>query len=165
MIVFSGLSHATYPAVVPLQGDGEIIALVRAVNEMEINAGTAASKSENTKIRNFGELMVKRRRQSLSQIMALSEKNKIAFIETEMVRLLREKSSRELASIELLSDKAFDISYTDLMITDLTEVLVQMDRDFIPSVKNMKLKIQLKLLRFFVARHLKKARKIRESFK
>lgn len=146
------------------QKDGEIIALMVAVNNHEISAANEAlNKTEQADIKEFAELLKNDHTRNLEKTMAISKEAQIAPFETESVVTLQNDGKNEIVSWTELQGADFNIAYINAMVKGHKKVLEIMDDYMLKNVNNQALKDHIMATRPHVQDHLQKAEAIQKK--
>jgi putative membrane protein len=137
------------------QKDGEIIAIVIAVNKNEIAAAKEAlTKKTTPAIKRYAQMLKQQHTQNLNKILKLSKKIGVAPLETATAVSLQQDGAKELATLSSLKGKDFEKSYIDAMVNGHTHVLKLIDDDLLKNVSNPSLKKFLLATRPNIESHL-----------
>jgi putative membrane protein len=143
------------------QHDGEIIALLMALNNKEINAAKLASKKATLFIvKRYAHLLNHEHAKNLKETLKLSKKIAVNPVETEAVITLKTQGTHELATLFSLSKHDFNKAYINTMIKDHTNALQLIDETIAIDVNNSELRKSLIATREHINQHLKKAKEI-----
>jgi putative membrane protein len=83
--------------------------------------------------------------------------------EDDVSRLLREQSVAQRDTLRDLSGPTFDSAYVESEVRHHEEILVAMDRVFLPSARNARLKEYLTTMRAEITAHLSLAEQVRRT--
>jgi len=159
-------SDTTSPQVgnAQTQKNGEIIAILMAVDKNEIAAAKEALKKDTTPaIKQYAQMLKTQHTQNLNAVLKLSKKIDVAPIETATVTSLQKEGAKKLVSLSALKGKAFEKAYIDTMVTGHTAVLKMLDDDLLKNVSNPSLKKLLLATRPKIESHLQKGQTIQKS--
>jgi putative membrane protein len=139
--------------------DGQIVAVLAAVNATEVSLGTLAmSRGVAPGVRNFGESMVtvhntaQERQTRLA--MSLDLKSEVSPLSTQ----LGEDAKSLMSELEAAGAADFDAAYLRSQVDGHMKVLMLISERLIPSVMANSLRDELMLVRMEVATHLEGAR-------
>jgi putative membrane protein len=153
-------------AIAKTMDDAEIIGLINAINENEINAAKAASKKEtNQEVLGFADLMQKEHSKNMDKTLELGKKMNITPAESDAVKDEKQKGEKELSKLDQLNGDQFGKAYIDSMIKDHTEALNMIDKDLLKNVQSEELRTHLNDTRNHVSMHLDQAKKIKDDLK
>lgn len=148
------------------KNDADIIASVMAANEAEVNAAEAAiEKSTNDEVKEFAEMM-KRDHTGLNEdVRRLSREISDAPTESRMGGAAdkQRKAESELRRLRGMDGAAFDRAYIESRVQAHQDVLQEIEREFLPNVKNADLRRTLESARTKVREHLERARELSRS--
>lgn len=97
---------------------------------------------------------------TLSRLLASAE---LTPRDDDVTRLLRDQSAARRDTLRTLSGSAFDSAYVDSEVRYHQELLVAIDRVFIPSVRNAGLRDYVTSMRPTIAGHLELAEQVRAA--
>lgn len=144
--------------------DPQIAAIVVTANQVDIDAGKLAkSKASSKAVKDFAELMIKDHgavNQSATQLVGALNVHPEG---SATSRSLQQGGDQNLATLQGLSDGAFDRAYVDHEVTYHQAVLDAVDNTLIPSAKNAELKALLVKVRPAFVAHLEHAKQIQAS--
>jgi putative membrane protein len=83
--------------------------------------------------------------------------------EDDVTRLLRDQSAARRDTLRRLSGPAFDSAYVESEVRYHQELLVAIDRVFVPSVRNARLRDYVSSIRPTIAGHLELAEQVRTA--
>jgi putative membrane protein len=83
--------------------------------------------------------------------------------EDDVSRLLRDQSAARRDTLRTLSGEAFDSAYVESEVRFHQEVLVAIDRVFLPSARNARLKEYVTMMRPTISAHLALAEQVRDA--
>jgi putative membrane protein len=95
---------------------------------------------------------------TLSRLLASAE---LTPREDDVTRLLRDQAAGRRDTLRALSGRSFDSAYVETEVRYHQELLVAVDRVFIPSVRNARLRDYVSTIRPMVAGHLALAEQVR----
>jgi putative membrane protein len=144
--------------------ESEILALVNAVDEAEVNAADVALKKNiRQEILDLATMIRTEHAANLEKTKAIAAQIEVVPTETEAVLALRAKEASDLATLAALDGKEFEIAFLNEMITAHGEVIASIDSSLLPSAKSEALKQHLTEARVVVEKHLAEAQRIRDS--
>ena len=97
---------------------------------------------------------------TLSRLLASTE---ITPREDEVTRLLRDQSAARRDTLRNLAGAEFDSAYVETEVRYHQELLVAIDRVFVPSVRNVRLREYVSAIRPTIANHLALASQVRDA--
>lgn len=143
------------------QGEGEVLALLNAVNLNEVTAAMVASKKKvNSQVADYAKMLHQEHGKNMQQTMQLGQKINVTPVITPAVDALKTKGAGELATIVPLEGEQFGQAYIQAMIKGHTEALQMIDSQLIPKAQNQQLKQHLTQTRQHVAAHLQAAQQL-----
>ncbi|HET9012590.1 MAG TPA: DUF4142 domain-containing protein [Gemmatimonadaceae bacterium] len=83
--------------------------------------------------------------------------------EDDVSRLLRDQSAARRDTLRTLSGQAFDSAYVESEVRFHQEMLVAIDRVFLPSVRSARLREYVTMMRPAISAHLALARQVRDA--
>jgi putative membrane protein len=95
---------------------------------------------------------------TLSRLLASAE---LTPREDDVTRLLRDQSAARRDTLRTLSGRSFDSAYVESEVRYHQELLVAIDRVFIPSVRSARLRDYVSSIRPTIASHLELAEQVR----
>jgi len=141
--------------------DDQIVAVMAAANDGEIQAAQlAVSKSSDSAVTDFANLMITDHRAANQMLMEVSQSSSLPPIESALSDQLRVAASKQQKRLMKLSGAEFDQAYMLAQVKDHRQVLMLIDDTLLPSVRNTMLKLLLQQMRTTVAKHLAMARDI-----
>lgn len=149
------------PVSMKAKTDGEILAIVMAIDENEVHAAsTAEEKKVAEPVMGFAQTLHQHHNQNLQETKALSAKIGIIPRESPTVAKLREQGKQELTKLMPLTGEAFEKEFLSAMRAGHREALQMLD-EFLKTAKNEELKVHLTTTRQSVAMHLQTAENLR----
>lgn len=144
--------------------DAEIVGIVLAVNQAEVNGGILAqSASSNPDVKAFGHRLTEEHNDSTSQFNDWANKTNITPQSSSISDTLKADGEKYLVRLRKLHDRSFDLDYINHEVEAHQQVLDLWDGKLIPSAKNEELKRLLSLWRASLAGHFEQARLIKTS--
>ena len=144
--------------------DAEIVGIVLAVNQAEINGGILAqSTSSNPDVKAFGHRLTEEHNDSTSQFNDWTNKTNIAPRSSSISDTLKADGEKYLEKLRKLNGILFDLDYVNHEVESHQQVLDLWDGKLIPSAKNEELKHLLSLRRASLAGHFEQAKLIKTS--
>jgi len=141
--------------------DGEILAMVIAVDLNEVLAAAEAGKKKmSAPVLAYAKMLHEGHGMDMGKTMKLGQEIGVTPLITAPVEKLQKKGAGELAMLVPMDGKAFEHAYLNAMIKGHTEVLAMIDNQLLKSVENAALKNHLTALRGHVAEHREKARSL-----
>ncbi len=146
--------------------EGDVLEIVMTVNKNEINAAKLAlEKTSNLKVKQFAQLMQTDHSKNLRQTKVIAEVLKIEPVPSPISNALRDNGKKELAKLNDLKGKAFDLAYMNAMVKGHQAVLDIVTNKLIPNTKNPKLESHLQTTKMSVEHHLEMAKSTLDSLK
>lgn len=143
--------------------DPQIAAVVVTANQVDIDAGTLASRSANPEVSAFAKLMVADHGDVNRAAVDLARRLKVTPEPSAASRALAADGARHLASLRALRGAAFDKAYVDREVAYHQQVLDTLDSTLVPQASHAELKALLVKVRPAFAAHLAHARQLQAS--
>lgn len=158
----TGMGGVEAPAT--LQNEGEIVAILSAVDRSEITEGTyARNHARSRDVRSYARMIVTMHTAASNRMSTLARRLRIAPIEGAESRRLTSESATTQAQLARLTGDEFDRAYLSAQITEHQHVLEMLDRTLIPSARTDELRTALQNdVRPMVSSHLARARTLRD---
>jgi len=135
--------------------DAQIAAIAVAANEVDIEAGRAATKkTKNAKVRTFANDMIRDHTSANKQAAALVKKLGVTPEENDTSRGITQGGKDNLANLKSMKGKEFDRAYAEHEVAYHQQVLDALDQKLIPGAQNAELKSLLQSVRAVIAQHL-----------
>jgi len=139
--------------------DGQIVAVLAAVNASEISQGTTAmTRAVSEGVRNFAESMVTVHNTAQARQTELAMSLGLASEVSPLSTQLGEDAKTVMAQLTAASDAEFDALYLRTQVDSHMKVLMLIGEHLLPSVTSDELRAELMLTRMEVATHLEGAR-------
>ena len=164
-IVVAGLLMFPF-ASVSAQGvnDAQIASIVVTANQVDIDAGTlAASRSTNSEVKAFAQLMVTDHTGVNNSAIALAKKLNVTPQDNPTSQSLKAGGEKNRAHLKTLKGTAFDKAYVDQEVAYHQQVIDALDTTLIPSAVNGELKALLIKVRPAFVAHLEHAKGLQAS--
>jgi putative membrane protein len=164
-IVVAGLLLVPF-ASVSAQGvnDAQIASIVVTANQVDIDAGTlAASRSTNSEVKAFAQLMVTDHTGVNTSAIALAKKLNVTPQDNPTSQSLKAGGEKNRAHLKTLKGTAFDKAYVDQEVAYHQQVIDALDTTLIPSAANGELKALLIKVRPAFVAHLEHAKGLQAS--
>lgn len=144
--------------------DGEIIAMLIALDSHEITAAKMAlKKSTMPAVKDYAAMINHDHSQNLIDVLAISKEIGANPGETEAVLLFNQKGAKGIDTLSSLNGKAFDKAYIDAMVEGHQHALLLIDDNFLKNVSNPALKKLVLQTRPHILHHLEKAQDIQKT--
>lgn len=141
--------------------DVQIADVVKAANDAEIGAGTLAkTRAENPQVRAYAKKMIDEHAKNNVMEKSIMPKKSSSMAENDMSKAIRAESAEKLSKLQNMSGSAFDQAYIDAQVKMHTQLLSDLDNNYIPAAKDSKLKNYLKETRKHVSQHLESAQQV-----
>lgn len=148
-------------AKAPNLTDPEVAHVAVTANTIDIDAGKLAlSRSKNSDVRAFAEMMVRDHGAVNARASALANKLNVTPKANAVSQSLDNGAAEARARLEKLNGKAFDQAYMEREIAFHQAVLDALDGVLIPTTENAELKQLLVEVRPAIAAHLEYARQV-----
>jgi putative membrane protein len=146
--------------------DGEIVGIVTAANQDELNAAAiAVDKTQNAGVKTFAERMTRDHGGAKQELSEVEAKTGITRSDTALSSDLTKHGTDEIGQLSVLTGVAFDRAYVDAQVSDHAALLKAFDEKLIPDAKNPSVAALLRKLRPVIASHLAKARRLQTELK
>lgn len=144
--------------------DAEIIGIVQAVNQAEIDAGNLADDaSSNSDVKAFGHRVAKEHYKAYVSLKELSTRQNIILQNSSLSDSVKADEEKHLESIDRQQGILFDLDYASHEVELHQKLLNLWDEKLIPGAKNEELRRLLIEMRATIAGHLEDARKLKSS--
>jgi putative membrane protein len=146
------------------QSDAEIIAMVQAVNQAEIDAGNLAdAASSNSDVKAFGLKVAKEHYKSYVTFKDLATRENIMPQNNSLSDKVKADEEKHLESLDRQQGILFDLDYASHEVEFHQKMLQIWDEKLIPGASNEELKRLLTEMRTIIAGHLEDAKKLKSS--
>jgi putative membrane protein len=146
--------------------DGQIMLVLKSVDQAEIEQGTLArSKATDPRVKAFAERMIEHHSRSLKDGAELTRKAAVEPQESNLATELQTKTNQTLQTLRGADSSTFDSAYTSAQVRQHQEVLDLLDKRLIPSATSADIRAGLKDTRNLVANHLADAQSIMANLK
>ena len=146
--------------------NGQIAAIVIAVNQAEVNAAQSAEqKAKSPAVKEFAKHMIQEHSENTQQQLELTKKLGVEPEDSPKVANLRTDSERQLGEVNTHSGASFDKAYIENQITMHAMVLTSIDRELLPMAQDAQMKSFLETTKLHVKQHLAMAKKIQSGLK
>jgi putative membrane protein len=144
--------------------DPQIAMIAVTADNVDIDAGKlAASKTSDSKVKEFAELMVRDHTSVNNQATALAKKLNLTPEESATSRKLKADGEKMVTKLKGLSGAEFDKAYIDNEVSYHEAVMGVVDNTLIPNAKNAELKALLESARPIFTSHLNHAKEVQAS--
>ena len=144
--------------------DAEIVGVVMAVNQAEIDAcNLAQSTSSHPDVKMFGQRLAGQHNESNSLFSDWAKKNDVTPQSSEISDSLKADGEKYLEKLRGLGGILFDLDYMSHEVESHEQALDLWDKQLIPNAQNEELKDLLNLMRSRFAGHLENAKLIKKS--
>lgn len=144
--------------------DAEILGVVMAVNQGEIDAGNLAhSTSSHPDVKMFGQRLASEHSASNALFKEWADKQEVTPQSSPISDSLRADDEKYLQNLKKLRGISFDLNYTGHQAESHQKVLGMWDSTLIPNAGNEELKRLLMNMRESLAAHLEQAKLIKKS--
>lgn len=144
-----------------MQSDGEIMALLIALNENELHAAmTAEQKQAGPDTMAYAKTLHKDHGMNIADTEKIGVKIGVTPIETAAVDALHDKGAQQLAPMVTMTGSKFEGAFADAMRTGHTDALKMLD-EWITKANNPALKQHLTETRGHIERHLTEAQQLK----
>ena len=144
--------------------DPQIAMIAVTADNVDIEAAKlAATKTSNSKVKDFANLMVRDHTSVNKKATNLAKKLKITPEESDTSRSLKSDGDKTLEKLRGMSGAEFDKAYVDNEVTYHESVAKVVDETLIPNAKNAELKSLLESAKPIFASHLSHAKELQSS--
>lgn len=153
---------ANLPASKPT--DAQIMKIIQAVNDNEIEAAKMAEKQASSRdVKSFARDMEKEHTRMNRDGDMLGKKLKMSPEESAMSAEIKTMGKTEAEQLKTANRENFYKTYIDLQAAGHEKVLGIFDSSLLPNVKNPELKANLEAARKHVAEHMVHAQKVQSA--
>ncbi len=146
--------------------DGQIAAIVRAVNVAEIDeAKIAVGKAQDPGVKHFAEMMIAQHGQAVKDVDELDTRLNLRPTESQLMTELRVNATSVENRLSKNDETSFDKQYMQSQVVAHRQVLDTIDGRLMPAVRSEELREMLVNLRPRVADHLQMAQTILDTLK
>ena len=143
--------------------DGQIVGVVRALNEGEVEMGEMAKMTAAAQpARDFANMMVMDHSAADQTLSDLSQRLGIVPAESDLSTDMRKKHQAAMDELRRKTGADFDKEYATMMVNGHEQALRIIDDKLLPNAKNAELGALLREIRVKVAEHLSHARQLKE---
>jgi putative membrane protein len=144
--------------------DPQIVGIVVAANQIDINYGNLAlKKSKNAQVREFAQQMVTDHSAVQKSVFALGAKLHVTLADSDTSASLKKQAAETAAHLKALKGAAFDTAYVDNEVTYHKAVIGAVTTVLIPNAQNAELKSALEGAAPMFQGHLEHAEKIQTA--
>jgi putative membrane protein len=158
---------ASFPLIAQNQAGGaaptdpQIVGIVVAANQIDIDAGNIAlSKSKNKEVRDFAQQMVTDHTALQKSVSDLGAKLNVTPADSDTNRSLKAQAEQTTEKLKALNGKAFDKAYIDNEVTYHQAVINAVSSVLIPNAQNAELKSALQGAAPLFQGHLEHAQRV-----
>jgi putative membrane protein len=137
--------------------------LLASHNVVLAAARIAAARGQNRDVKLLARNLVTDHTTMSATLTRLLASAELTPRDDEVTRLLRDQSAARRDTLRTLSGWTFDSAYVDSEVRYHRELLVAIDRVFIPSVRNARLRDYVSSMRPTIASHLDLAEQVRTA--
>jgi putative membrane protein len=146
--------------------DGQIAAVVRAINVAEIDeAKIAVGKAKDPAVKHFAETMIAHHSQAVKDVDELDAHLNLRPTDSQLVTELRVNATSVQNKLSANDEPSFDKAYMTSQVDAHRQALDTIDSRLMPAVKSQDLRQMLETLRPRVANHLQMAQTILDTQK
>jgi putative membrane protein len=144
--------------------DAEIIGIVQAVNQAEIDSGNLASDaSSNSDVKVFAQRLAKEHYKAYVAFKELETRQNIILQNSSLSDRVKADEEKHLETLDRQQGILFDLDYASHEVEFHQKMLDLWDEKLIPAASNEELKRLLTDMRSSIADHLEDARKLKSS--
>ncbi len=150
------------PAAAEMPSDAQILAILDAANDKEIEESKAIlAVTKNKNVKAFADMMVKHHGEAKKKAAKLASTAGLSPAENNDAKMLMEKTQADIARLKGMTGAALDAAYVQLMLDDHKEALDLVDKKLMPAAKNADLKKMIETdLRPTIESHHKQAQEL-----
>jgi putative membrane protein len=142
--------------------DGQIAAVMQAINQGEIQAAQLAqSKATSSDVKRFAQHMVTDHRDMQNKANTLLSRMQVTVTENPVSTQLRSDAQNELTMLQSETGRDFDRTYIDAQVRNHNQALELIDR-ITPNVKSTDFRSQLQSARPKIEQHLREAERLQQ---
>jgi putative membrane protein len=160
-VAATGTSPASRLTRVPDPNTAAI--LLASHNVVLAAARIAATRAQNRDVKLLARNLVTDHTTMSATLTRLLASAELTPRDDDVTRLLRDQSAARRDTLRSLSGRTFDSAYVDNEVRYHRELLVAIDRVFIPSVRNARLREYVSSMRPTIASHLDLAEQVRTA--
>jgi putative membrane protein len=144
--------------------DAEIIGVLQAVNQAEIDSGRLAeANSSNPDVKEFGQRLNREHSEAYTAVKALAGRQNITLQNNSLSDRVKVDEEKHLESLDRQRGILFDLDYASHEMEFHQTMLQIWDEKLIPGASNEELKRLLTDMRPSIAAHLEDAKKLKSS--
>jgi putative membrane protein len=164
LVVVGALQAQTGTAAAPT--DPQIAMIAVTADNVDIDyAKLATSKTSNSKVKDFAELMVRDHTSVNNQATQLAKKLNLTPEEGATSRKLKADGEKMTTKLRGMSGAEFDKAYIDNEVSYHEAVMKVVDDTLIPNAKNAELKALLESARPIFVSHLSHAKEVQSTLR
>jgi putative membrane protein len=137
--------------------------LLASHNVVLAAARVAATRAQNRDVKLLARNLVTDHTTMSATLSRLLASAELTPRDDEVTRLLRDQSAARRDTLRTLSGRTFDSAYVDNEVRYHRELLVAIDRVFVPSVRNARLRDYVSSMRPTIASHLDLAERVQAA--
>jgi putative membrane protein len=137
--------------------------LLTSHNVVLASARLAATRADNRDVKLLARSLVTDHTTMTSTLTRLLASAELTPREDDVTRLLRDQSAARRDTLRTLAGERFDSAYVQNEVQYHRDLLVAIDRVFIPSVRNARLREYVTSIRPTIAGHLALAEQVRDA--
>lgn len=158
------IKQATISQSAQMKKDGEVIAVLVALNTNEIAAAKLAlQKSTNHSVKRYAKMLEREHTKNLNKALELSKDLNITPVQTNTVKKINNGGKKEIRALNAATEGNFDMLYINDMVADHQAALNLIDTNLSKHVYNPVLKADLEKTHQHITMHLKKGQKIQKQ--
>ncbi len=162
-VTLPGMPKRSDTAVTGANRDGEILAMLIALDLGEVHAAsTAEMKQVGGPVMDYAKMLHEHHGKHVGETAMVAQNNKVTALQTPAVRAFQDKHAGALAKIVPLDGEPFARAYLDLMVKGHTEALQMIDQQ-LRTAQNAAVKAHLSATRQVIATHLDKAKQLQSD--
>jgi len=154
----------TTPTPAATVSDAQIVGVLEAANQGEIDQAKVAQKSGKAKpVKDFAKMMIGEHGKVLKEVKALSAKAKLKPADSDAKTALVTAKDQGLTRLKALKGSEFDKAYATEQVTMHQGLLDTIDSTLMPNAQHPELKAMIEKIRPSIASHLDQAKALQTS--
>ena len=156
-------SPAAAPRITRVADANTAAILLTSHNADLATARLAATRAQHRDVKLLARSLVTDHTSMSTRLSRLVASINLSLREDDVSRLLRDQSAARRDTLRTFSGRQFDSAYVELEVRFHQELLVAIDRVFLPSARNASLKEYVTTMRPAIASHLALAEQVRAT--
>lgn len=143
--------------------DADVLAVMRAVNDAEIDAAEVAKKkASNAEVKQLAAMLVTHHRDAKAKEQKISQSTKLDVKDNDLSKRMKDDSKNDLEGLKAKTGKGFDMAFVDAQISAHKQALHTIDDSLMPAATNADVKKELADFRKVVDSHLTQAEGVKK---